>query len=98
MSNMDKWESVPLVCFQTGKTGMKRAPWTKYGGNWVVDTDTKEGEILFWQPTGHCFCNERNILCIGGEEYYELDMTHFVHGKDWKKCRDPIKESGEVVL
>lgn len=53
-------------------------------------------EVLFWQPSGHRFYNERDILCVGGEEYYNLDMTNFVHGKDWIRCRDPIKESGVV--
>jgi WD40 repeat protein len=52
------------------------------GGAWVQNGN---GECLFWLPA---FCPIRhplNTLVIG--RCAELDMTNFVHGEDWTKCR-----------
>jgi WD40 repeat protein len=58
--------------------------WGAYG-SWIKN---KEGDYLFSIPL-HCpFRHPLNTLVIG--QCPELDMTHFVYGEEWTKCREPI--------
>jgi hypothetical protein len=58
--------------------------WTARG-NWIKN---EEGDYLFF-ILFHCpFRHLLNMLVIGW--CHELDMTHFVYGEQWAKCREPI--------
>jgi WD40 repeat protein len=54
------------------------------------------GECLFWLPDSCPIRHPLNTLVIG--RCAELDMTDFVHGKEWTKCRgsEANDESSEV--
>jgi hypothetical protein len=43
------------------------------------------GECLFWLPESCPIRHPLNTLVIG--QCAEIDMTDFVYGKDWTKCR-----------
>jgi WD40 repeat protein len=45
-----------------------------------------EGEYLFWSPLP--FRHVRNTLVIG--ECLDIDLSNFVHGDEWVKCREPL--------
>jgi hypothetical protein len=54
-------------------------------GSWIKN---EEGNYLFFVPR-HCpFRHPLNTLVIG--QCPELDMTHFVYGEEWARCREPI--------
>lgn len=71
----------------------------------VVDTDTwrmrdgwvisSQGDQLFW--TRQPFKHPRNTLIIA-RECLDIDFSNFVHGKDWKKCREPKETLTEPCL
>jgi WD40 repeat protein len=50
-----------------------------------------EGEYLFWTP--YPFRHARNTLVIGG--CAKIDVSNFVHGDEWVKCREPLVEQGK---
>jgi hypothetical protein len=52
------------------------------GGAWVQNGN---GECLFWLPMSCPIRHPLNTLVIG--RCAELDMTNFVHGEQWTKCR-----------
>ncbi|KAJ7700223.1 hypothetical protein B0H14DRAFT_3651608 [Mycena olivaceomarginata] len=52
-------------------------------GSWIKNAD---GEILFYLPQDCPFRNPLNIHVLG--ECVELDMTNFVYGTEWTKCRE----------
>jgi WD40 repeat protein len=52
------------------------------GGCWIKDGN---GECLFWLPASCPIRHPLNTLVIG--QCAELDMTDFVHGEEWTKCR-----------
>jgi WD40 repeat protein len=54
------------------------------GGAWVQN---ENGECLFWLPASCPIRHPLNTLVIG--RCAELDMTNFVYGKEWTKCRGP---------
>ena len=61
----------------------------RYGlANWILDS---KGGHLF--HAGRPFRHPRNTLVIG--ECSEIDFSHFVHGTDWVRCREPL-EDGET--
>jgi WD40 repeat protein len=53
-----------------------------HGGSWVQNGN---GECLFWLPMSCPIRHPLNTLVIG--RCAELDMTNFVHGEEWTKCR-----------
>ena len=54
-------------------------------GSWIKN---EEGDYLFCIQL-HCpFRHPLNTLVIG--QCPELDMTHFVCGEEWTRCREPI--------
>jgi WD40 repeat protein len=54
-------------------------------GSWIKN---EKGEYLFFIPLHRPFRHPLNTLVIG--QCPELDMTHFVYGEEWTKCREPI--------
>ena len=52
------------------------------GGAWVQNGN---GECLFWLPESCPIRHPLNTLVIG--RCAELDMTNFVYGEEWTKCR-----------
>jgi hypothetical protein len=63
---------------------------------WITDG---EGEILFCLSKSYPFRHPLNTVIIG--KHVELDPTHFVYGKEWTKCREPINaevSSREVTV
>jgi WD40 repeat protein len=51
-------------------------------GGWIHDGN---GECLFWLPASRPIRHPLNTLVIG--QCAELDMTNFVYGEEWTKCR-----------
>jgi WD40 repeat protein len=56
-----------------------------HGGGW---TKNSKGENLFFLPHCYPFRHPLNSLVIG--PCADLDLTHFVYGKEWTRCKDPI--------
>jgi WD40 repeat protein len=52
------------------------------GGHWIQN---EKGECLFWLPFSCPIRHPLNTLVIG--PCTELDMTNFVYGEEWTKCR-----------
>jgi WD40 repeat protein len=52
------------------------------GGSWIQN---EKGECLFWLPATCPIRHPLNTLVIG--PCAELDMTNFVYGEEWTKCR-----------
>jgi WD40 repeat protein len=52
------------------------------GGAWIQNG---KGECLFWLPRSCPIRHPLNTLVIG--RCAELDMTNFVYGEEWTKCR-----------
>ncbi|KIM29982.1 hypothetical protein M408DRAFT_67048, partial [Serendipita vermifera MAFF 305830] len=52
---------------------------------WILGPNS---ELLFWVPPGirSGLCPLRNTLVIG-DEATQLDLTNFVHGDRWTRCR-----------
>jgi WD40 repeat protein len=66
------WSNAPI----TVSSGYER-------GSWIKNAD---GEILFYLPQDCPFRNPLNTHVLG--ECVELDMTNFVYGTEWTKCRE----------
>jgi hypothetical protein len=80
---MKGWTSCPVGHRSLSGTSWQ---WDAYG-SWIKN---KEGDYLFSIPL-HCpFRHPLNTLVIG--QCPELDMTNFVYGEEWTKCREPILE------
>jgi WD40 repeat protein len=76
---MDKWQSGRSIASSNS------FPTTDRAGAWILD---EEGEMLFWCPSTRPFRHSRNTLVCG--TCYDLDLTHFVRGEEWTRCREPI--------
>lgn len=54
-------------------------------------------KIIFWLPTqlqdayryGSCFIRRPDMIQMDVGELVELDLSQFVHGKDWTRCYCP---------
>jgi hypothetical protein len=86
---MQRWTSCLVADKSMGEV------WSAQG-NWIKN---EEGDYLFFVPL-HCpFRHPLNTLVIG--RCHELDMTHFVCGEQWQKCREPIcaiRDEEEAVV
>jgi WD40 repeat protein len=60
------------------------------GGAWITNS---EGERLFYLHRSCPFRHPLNSLIIG--PCADLDLTHFVYGKEWTRCKDPIDPDEE---
>jgi WD40 repeat protein len=56
--------------------------YTWKAGGWIHD---KNDECLFWLPASCPIRHPLNALVIG--QCAEVDMTNFVYGEEWTKCR-----------
>jgi WD40 repeat protein len=59
-------------------------------GGWIKNS---KGESLFFLPRSCPFRHPLNSLVIG--PCADLDLTHFVYGKEWTRCKDPIDPDEE---
>jgi WD40 repeat protein len=59
------------------------------GGGWMggVWIRNEKDECLFWLPDSCPIRHPLNTLVIG--QCAELDMTNFVYGEEWTRCRGP---------
>jgi WD40 repeat protein len=79
---MKGWTSSPVNHLWATGEGPRQAQ-----GSWIKN---EEGDYLFSLPLHCLFRHPLNTLVIG--QCPELDMTHFVYGEAWTKCREPILE------
>ncbi|KAJ6559973.1 quinon protein alcohol dehydrogenase-like superfamily [Mycena capillaripes] len=85
--------SVPedISCTQENivETSLMTTTSSMFEDGWVVDSLSHR---LIWVPAWlrSYFCDPRNSLIIAPQGAATLNLTHFVHGTDWKKCIDPL--------
>jgi WD40 repeat protein len=82
------WDLQPLLQGDLDTTGKEMASWSikeTRGRYWITDG---EGKILFCLSKLYPFRHPLNTVIIG--KHVELDLTHFVYGKEWTRCREPI--------
>lgn len=62
---------------------------------WVLGPNS---ELLFWVPPGirSGLCPLRNTLVLGGD-VTQLDLTTFVHGEAWIRCRDRLAKYQSIA-
>lgn len=60
---------------------------------WMV---SKTNLLLFWVPPWHRvgFWKPQNMVVIGSEQT-KVDLSHFVVGKDWYRCKTDVGLSGQ---
>jgi WD40 repeat protein len=95
------WDLQPLLQGNLDTTGKEITSWSikqlRWDDSyWITDG---EGEILFCLSKSYPFRHPLNTVIIG--KHVELDLTHFVYGKEWTKCREPINaevSSREVTV
>ncbi|KAJ7592945.1 WD40-repeat-containing domain protein [Mycena floridula] len=65
---------------------------SKMVDGWVV---TRDNGLLFWVPPVYRarLWRPSNIAVIGPDDGLQLDLSKFVHGRDWTRCRDPFSLS-----
>jgi hypothetical protein len=76
---MRGWTSC-LIAYEYGQSPLGRPT----PGSWIKN---EQGELLFSIPLQYPFRHPLNTLVIG--QCSELDMSHFVYGEEWTKCREP---------
>ncbi|KAJ7271564.1 hypothetical protein C8J57DRAFT_1319271, partial [Mycena rebaudengoi] len=56
---------------------------------WVIDSLDHR---IMWVPPWLCdtFCLPWNSLVIGPAGVVKLDLTYFVHGTEWERCRSSV--------
>ncbi|KAJ6572735.1 hypothetical protein DFH09DRAFT_1362305 [Mycena vulgaris] len=61
----------------------------RFEDGWVYDSFSRR---ILWVPAWlrDDFCLPWNSFVIGPGGTHRMDLTHFVHGKDWVKCVEPI--------
>ena len=74
-----------IELLETGKMDGWQMEWDR-DGYWILGP---KGEHLFWTPLP--FRHSRNSLVIG--ECPKIDFSHFVHGYEWVKVREPLVDS-----
>jgi WD40 repeat protein len=82
------WNLQPVLWGDLDTTGKEITSWSikqVQGTHWIINS---EGEILFYPTKSYPFRHPLNTVIIG--KHVELDLTHFVYGKEWTKCREPI--------
>ncbi|KIM23092.1 hypothetical protein M408DRAFT_267254 [Serendipita vermifera MAFF 305830] len=65
---------------------MTTPSFSRTADGWVLGPNS---ELLFWVPAGirSGLCSLRNTLVLGGNPTH-LDLTNFMHGDAWHRCRD----------
>ncbi|KAJ7089464.1 WD40 repeat-like protein [Mycena epipterygia] len=63
-------------------------PINEFKDEWVLNA---AGDLMFWVPPWRRIglYMPRNTLVISADGTTELDLSRFVHGTEWIKCRDP---------